>query len=141
MLTGGVVTPGSEPDSIAAAFARWAPHGKAELENRLRAWERACAQAGIELLIWPRAGTLVSDIPGLLNIARKMETVGVVLDPEALLPSGFAMGRDDLNTRLQQVLELGAVRAVVWGVEASPSAAELQERARALGKPLIRVGV
>ena len=87
----------ADPEDIAASFARWGEAGRAELASGLAGAKRVAAAMGERLVLWSRVGALVSDIPGVLNVIRGHEDVGVLFDPIALLaPDSSRFARDFL---------------------------------------------
>lgn len=94
----------ADPDDIAASFARWGESGKAALTEGLAGAKRTAASSGVRLVIWPRVGTLVSDIPGVLNLIRSQEDVGVLFDPVALLGPDSSRFAKDFLLRAAEVV-------------------------------------
>lgn len=101
--------PETESDDIAAAFALWGERGRTQLAEQLTGAKRAAAVLGARLVLWPRVGTLVSDIPGVLNLIRSHEDVGVLLDPVALLaPDASRFAKDFFARAAEVVVHAGA---------------------------------
>ena len=101
-----VVPRGAETasDDIASAFALWGERGRTQLTEQLTGAKRAAAALGVRLVIWPRVGTLVSDIPGVLNLIRGHEDVGVLFDPVALLAPDASRFAKDFFLRAAEVV-------------------------------------
>lgn len=91
-------------DDIAAAFALWGERGRTQLAEQLTGAKRAAATLGARLVLWPRVGTLVSDIPGVLNLIRSQEDVGVLFDPVALLAPDSSRFAKDFFLRAAEVV-------------------------------------
>lgn len=139
-----IVAPGGEvasgDDDIAKSFRTWSGSGKETLDTGMRVLLEVCRDRRCELLIWPRIGSLVSDIPGLLSVCRKHEDVGIFLEPEALFPVGEHFRLSDFVERLTEVVPMPAVRAVCFGRVETDSLAKLAPLARLamdLRKPVV----
>lgn len=141
-----VVSPGGEgesgEDDIARSFLAWSGSGKEVLDSGMRVLVEVCRDRNCELLIWPRVGSLVSDIPGLLAICRKQEDVGIFLEPAALLPGGEHVRRKDFVERLIEVVPLPGVRALCFGTDETDAEtlAPLAQLAAELNKPVVLKG-
>lgn len=141
-----VVSPGGEgesgEDDIARSFLAWSGSGKEVLDSGMRVLVEVCRDRNCELLIWPRVGSLVSDIPGLLAICRKQEDVGIFLEPAALFPGGEHVRREDFVERLIEVVPLPGVRAFCFGTEDVDvdALAPLAHLAAELKKPVVLRG-
>ena len=94
----------TESDDIAAAFALWGERGRTQLAEQLTGAKRAAAALGARLVLWPRVGTLISDIPGVLNLIRSQEDVGVLFDPVALLAPDSSRFAKDFFLRAAEVV-------------------------------------
>lgn len=94
----------ADPQDIAASFARWGEAGKLALADGLSGARRRAAAAGERLVLWPRVGTLVSDIPGVLNVLRAHDDVGVLFDPVALLAPDSSRFAKDFLLRSAEVI-------------------------------------
>ena len=116
-----VVSPGGTgetgDDDIARSFLAWSGSGKEMLDAGMRLLVAVCRERRCELLVWPRVGSLVSDIPGLLSVCRKHEDVGIFLEPAALYPAGEHFRLTDFVERLTEVVPMPGVRAICFGAE------------------------
>lgn len=111
----------ADPEDIAASFARWGEAGKAALAEGLAAAKRTAAISSERLVLWPRLGTLVSDIPGVLNLIRSQEDVGVLFDPVALLaPDSNRFARDFLLRAAEVVSHAAAGIDAVYAANDLP---------------------
>lgn len=141
-----VVSPGGEgesgEDDIARSFRVWSGSGKEALDSGMRMLVEVCRDRRCELLIWPRVGSLVSDIPGLLAVCRKHEDVGIFLEPAALLPGGEQVRRKDFVERLMEVVPLPGVGALCFGTDEADAEtlAPLAHLAAELRKPVVLKG-
>jgi hypothetical protein len=105
-----VVPRGAEhaADDIASAFALWGERGRSQFAEQLAGAKRAAAAMGARLVLWPRVGTLVSDIPGVLNLIRGHEDVGVLFDPVGLLAPDSSRFAADFLKRAAEVVSHAA---------------------------------
>ncbi|MBX3389353.1 MAG: hypothetical protein KF691_07845 [Phycisphaeraceae bacterium] len=135
-------------DAIERAFRSWGGDGKEVLDSGLRSAVEQCNQRGIELIVWPRLHSIVSDIPGLLRVARAHENVGIFLEPAALFPANAGFRIDDFAARLTEVAEMQSIRAVCVGSDPVAGYEESQVEAwipllhvaRKLEKPIVLRG-
>jgi hypothetical protein len=112
----------ADPDDIAASFARWGESGRAALAEGLAGAKRTAEATGERLVIWPRVGTLVSDIPGVLNLIRSHEDIGVLFDPVALLaPDSFRFAKDSLARAAEIVAHAAAGIDAVYAANDMPA--------------------
>lgn len=145
-MPAGELESGQDEDAIEHAFRSWGCDGKAALDTGLRAAAEHCDRRGIELIVWPRLNSIVSDIPGLLSVARGHERVGILLEPAALFPAGAGVRIEDFATRLKELVALPSVRVICLGSEAGAQEEvvvpwlRLAETARQLGKPIVLRG-
>lgn len=150
---GRLIVPAGEPVghgpeiSIDLAFGVWSERGKEMLEAGLRTLVDACRDRETELMIWPQLGTLVSDIPGMLSVCRKHESVGIFLEPAALFPAGGQFRLADFVERMTEVLPVPGMRAVCLGSEDAVSGeadlaafVPLAQSAAGLSKPIVLRG-
>lgn len=89
---------------IASAFALWGERGRQQLAEQLADAKRMAHAGGERLVLWPRIGTLVSDIPGVLNLIRGHEDLGVLFDPVALLAPDSARFAADFLKRAAEIV-------------------------------------
>lgn len=89
---------------IASAFALWGERGRQQLAEQLAGAKRVAVATGERLVLWPRIGTLVSDIPGVLNVIRGHEDLGVLFDPVALLAPDSARFAADFLKRAAEIV-------------------------------------
>jgi len=142
---GGAVADGDE--DIAKSFRTWSGSGKENLEIGVRVLVEICRDCDCELLVWPRIGSLISDIPGLLAVSRKHEDVGIFLEPAALIPTGEQFRITDFVERFAEVLPVPGVCAVCFdGAGAKPMGglaafAPLVRLALDLEKPVVLRGI
>lgn len=102
-----------EFDPIRSAWQSWAPSGHLLMTESVRRLDDVCAGAGMQPILWPRVHSLVSDIPGLLGVTRRWERVGVLLDPVALFARSGAGPFADFAGRLQEVIGMPGMSALV----------------------------
>lgn len=93
---------------IESAFALWGERGRAMLAEQLSGAKKAAAVMGVRLVLWPRVGTLVSDIPGVLNLIRSQEEVGVLFDPVGLLAPDSSRFAKDFLLRASEIVSRAA---------------------------------
>lgn len=72
----------------------WAAGARGALDQAVEALAPAMAGRGITLLLWPRAGDVLSDIPSTLTFLRRWSGggVGLLLEPAALIAESM-LGR------------------------------------------------
>ncbi|MGH7242099.1 MAG: hypothetical protein ACREJD_01620 [Phycisphaerales bacterium] len=132
-------------DDIEHGFHAWSGRGKESLDDGMRALVEVCLARDAELLVWPRLGSLVSDIPGLLSVSRKHESVGIFLEPPAIFPKDEQFRLTDFVERLREVVPMSAVRAVCFGAAVGGESQQsdlapyalLAQLAAELGKPVV----
>jgi len=92
----------------------WSAGPRAAFESFAAAFARAAAHTGAVPVLWPRAGDVVSDAPGLLMFLRSGAGTGwrFLLDPFALIAGSMLANTDDHVDRLMAFAGHGAV----WGV-------------------------
>lgn len=145
IVPAGHPEPQDVEDPIEHAFASWSGTGRALLDRGLRVLVEVCRERRSDLLVWPRAKSIVSDIPGLLSVSRTHDQVGIFLEPQALMPGVERAQRLDFVTRLMEVVPLACVRAVCFGGGASREQelrdyAPLAGLAAELNKPVVLLG-
>jgi len=144
VLPGGAVAEGAD---IAQSFRAWSGSGKENLEIGMRVLVEIYRDRDCELLVWPRIGSLISDIPGLLAVSRKHEDVGIFLEPAALIPAGEQFRITDFVERFAEVIPVPGVCAVCFdGADAKPMGglaafAPLVRLALDLEKPVVLRGI
>lgn len=119
-----IVSPGQASadvpdDDIAKSFRSWSGRGKEDLEVGMRVLIDVCRERDCELLVWPKLGSLVSDIPGLLSVSRKHEDVGIFLEPAALFPASEQFRLADFVDRFAEVLPVPSVCAIFFDAESA----------------------
>lgn len=143
---GGAAVGGNE-DEIEQSFRVWSGSGKETLDVGMRVLVEICRDRDCELLVWPRVGSLVSDIPGLLSVSRKHEDVGIFLEPAAMLPAGEQFRLADFVDRFAEVLPVPSVCAVFFDAESANEVgglaafAPLVRLASSLEKPIVLRGI
>ncbi|MBL8874355.1 MAG: hypothetical protein JNM86_01000 [Phycisphaerae bacterium] len=138
--SGGSVAQAGE-DPIERSFRRWSEEGRAGLEVGLRLLSDAALARGVDILIRPALGTLISDIPGLLSVCRRQDAIGVFLEPAALTPAQEQFRTEDFVTRFLEILPLPAIRAICLasGPEGFGVFEPLARSANHAGKPIVRL--
>lgn len=105
-----ILRSGAEIDDAAAAFASWSGAGWAAFEDAVR----ALVEPNPSILIWPGAGSVLSDAVSTLSFARRHDQIGLVIDPVAWITDAMAADAPDHLARFASALALCAtVRAVV----------------------------
>lgn len=133
-------------DAIENAFRSWASDGKVALDVGLRTAVEECDRRGIELIVWPKLNSIVSDIPGLLSVARSHARAGIFLEPAALYPADSGFRIEDFAKRLAEVAAMALVRAIYLESKGGPEETPISpwqplvEIARQLGKPIVLGG-
>ena len=102
----------SDTDTIEAAFHQWSGAGAERLAAGMRRLDALTSQTGLQPLLWPRLGTLISDIPGLLHVTRRMSRAQIVLEPLALFAGSTPAELQDLLVRFEDVIPLAPVAAI-----------------------------
>jgi hypothetical protein len=119
-----------------SAFAGWSGAGWRAFESGVAA---LLESADRPLVVWPRAGSVLSDAVSTLSFARKHAGVGLLIDPVAWLTPAMEPDAPDHLARFAQALTLcetvvGVVVRPGAGLDASAVAGPL--------RPLLdRVGV
>ncbi len=65
----------------------WSPRGRAAFEGEAERLAAVAGRLGIELVLWPRVGDVISDIPSCLSFLRRFESgaLRLLMEPAALL--------------------------------------------------------
>ncbi|MDX9910845.1 MAG: hypothetical protein RBS39_03335 [Phycisphaerales bacterium] len=109
-----------DPDDPSPTFRHaspltWMPAARAALEQRLLDARRM----GLALALRPHARHAISDVPGVLDLARRHEHARVLLDPLAMLTDDMLpRAADHLRRILSDLATLPTILAVVGGAHA-----------------------
>jgi hypothetical protein len=98
------------------AFESWGPAGRARLDATLRGLIDLARARNLEVWVRPAAESLVSDLPTLVQLARRHEAdpIRILLEPAALLTDTMLATADDFVERCAEaVVPMSAVVAVL----------------------------
>lgn len=89
----GVGSAGDESSEPAAAWGSWSPRGQAAFESEIDRLTGLIAGLGVELVLWPRIGDALSDIPSCLSFLRRHESgpFRLMIEPAALLDESMLL--------------------------------------------------
>jgi len=134
-------------DDAESAFASWSNAGWESLESRVQEAIGAvgAARPGVEIVLWPSAGSVLSDGVSTLSFARKHPAVGLVIDPVAWVTSSMRADAEDHLDRFARALSLCETLAavVVRGLDGSDGSPGIDARGveTLLGPAIGRAGV
>lgn len=142
-----------EGEASGGAFESWGPAGRARLEMLVRRLVELARAHALEVWVRPAVGSLVSDLPTLLDLLRRhrADPLRIFLEPTALLAESMVSTAEDFVARCaESIVPLEGVAAVlVTNVGGTPvqrgpiprrALAGLWQAAIAHGKPVALAG-
>lgn len=117
------ITTGPEDDPA----RRWGPTARARLDSAVRDLVDLARRQGSQVWLWPSAAGAVSDLPTILQLARRHadDPLRIFLEPAALLAPSMVPTLDDFFARCAEaIVPLPAVAAVLLS---NPSGAPVHQ--------------